>query len=102
VPKWLLVTNIIFAFVNLIFVGMGADIWGAGTLWTGLICAALIIPVFLFRHYVTDKGKFPEKMLKDMDMKNPSFVKRAGIWPYVTIIAAILFIVIAHEIAVYH
>jgi hypothetical protein len=81
---------------------MGADIWGGGTLWTGLICAALIIPVFLFRHYVTDKGKFPERMLDDMELRDQTFVKKAGAWPYITLIAAVLLIVISHQLAVYH
>lgn len=100
-PAWLLTTNVLLAFLNIVFVGMGADIWGKGTLWTGLICASLIVPVFLYRHYITDKGRFPERMLDDMDLKDKTFVKRAGIWPYATIIAAVLLIVITHQLAVY-
>jgi amino acid transporter len=95
-PNWLLVTNVVFAFVNITFLGMGADIWGPGTLWAGLFSAALVIPLFVYRHYITDKGKFPEGML-DGD----SNVKRAGIWPYVTIATGIVVILIAHNIAVY-
>lgn len=101
IPNWLLITNVFLAFLNIIFLGMGADIWGKGTLWTGLICASLVVPVFLFRHYITDKGKFPDRMLEDMDMKDDTFVKRAGIWPYITIIAAVFLMVIAHQMAVY-
>ncbi|MDP4106350.1 MAG: APC family permease [Bacillota bacterium] len=101
-PKWLLMTNVVLSFVNIIFLGMGADIWGRGTLWTGLICAVLIIPVFLFRHYVTDKGKFPERMLDDMELRDQAFVKKAGAWPYITLIAAVLLIIISHALAVYH
>ena len=40
--------------------GAGADVWGAGTLWAGIDHLALIVPVFVFRHYVQDKGKFPD------------------------------------------
>ena len=38
-------------------------------LWAGIIAAALIIPVFWFRHYVQDGGKFPPHMLDDLGMK---------------------------------
>jgi len=36
-------------------------VYGAGTLKAGLICASLIVPVFLFRHYIQDKGVFPRR-----------------------------------------
>jgi hypothetical protein len=42
--------------------GMGADVPGAGTLRSGLIFAGLILPVFVYRHYIQDKGKFPAGM----------------------------------------
>ena len=44
------------SFVNLAFMGFGADSYGAGTLTSGLVFAALIVPVFIYRHYVQDKG----------------------------------------------
>ena len=59
------------------FMGMGADVWGKGTLRNGVIAAALILPVFLFRHYVQDKGKFPEGMV-DTDGIDARFSRRAG------------------------
>lgn len=100
VANWLLVTNVVFAFVNIAFLGMGADIWGPGTLWAGLISAAIVIPLFVYRHYVTDKGVFQEGMLDGVDIKD-SNEKNAGIWPYVTIAAGIVVMLIAHSIAVY-
>ncbi|OHR66519.1 amino acid permease [Bacillus sp. HMSC76G11] len=100
VANWLLVTNVVFAFVNIAFLGMGADIWGPGTLWAGLISAAIVIPLFVYRHYVTDKGVFQEGMLDGVDIKD-SNEKNAGIWPYVTIGAGIVVMLIAHSIAVY-
>ena len=48
--------------------GAGAKVWNPMALWAGLITAALIIPVFLFRHYIQDKGKFPAHMLEDLGM----------------------------------
>ena len=70
--------------------GMGANVWGSGTLLTGLVFAALIVPVFLFRHYVQDKGKFPETMVEDMHLGAEAGVSnRAGILPYLAIAAGI-------------
>lgn len=101
VPSWLLVTNVFLAFLNLAFLGMGADIWGAGTLWSGLIAASFIIPVFIYRHYVTDKGKFPVHMAEDMYMEDKNFSKRSGIWPYVTLALGAVVILVTHSLAVY-
>src|SRR4029077_3977614 len=55
-PTLLLAIGGVLAYVNAALMGAGADVWGAHTLWTGVIFAALIIPVFVFRHYVQDKG----------------------------------------------
>ncbi|WP_428983689.1 APC family permease [Paraburkholderia phymatum] len=101
-PNWLIALGTVFSFVDLALLGMGADIWGAGTLVSGLAFAALIIPVFLFRHYVTDKGHFPEAMKEDMQLVNGAKVgKRAGILPYLTILAGILVVAVTHSLAIY-
>ncbi|GMA74917.1 hypothetical protein GCM10025880_13340 [Methylorubrum aminovorans] len=60
-PTWLLITGALLGYLNLVFLGFGADSYGAGTLFTGFAAAAMIIPVFLWRHYVTDKGVFPRR-----------------------------------------
>ena len=63
------------------------------TMVTGIVAIALIIPVFLYRHYVTDRGQYPKAMLEDLrvDMNDPSsFEKKAGVLPYLTISAGIL------------
>jgi amino acid transporter len=101
-PNWLLVLGTLFSFVNLALLGMGADIWGAGTLYSGLIFAALIIPVFMFRHYVVDKGHFPVAMKEDMRLVGSGQVqKRAGILPYATVLAGIIVVAVTHNMAVY-
>ena len=48
-PTWLLATGAAFGFVNMAFMGAGADVWGSGTLRNGLIAVTVIVPVFLFR-----------------------------------------------------
>lgn len=50
------------AFFNALLLGWGVSTWGSGALVTGLCFAALIIPVFCYRHYVQDKGVFPASM----------------------------------------
>ncbi len=85
-PTWILAAGAVLSFVNLAFMGFGADVYGAGTLKTGLIFAALIVPVFVYRHYIQDKGTFPREMAEDLETaEGERIVKRAGIWPYVVL-----------------
>jgi amino acid transporter len=102
-PKIVLAFGVLLGFVNLALMGLGADIYGAGTLTAGLVFASLIIPVFIYRHYVQDKGKFPDAMLEDMHLNDslPEGGKRAGILPYVTLAAGVAVVIIAHNMAVY-
>ena len=106
-PKWdrpykaptiLLLMGALLGFVNLAMMGMGADIWGEGTLKTGLLFATLIIPVFMFRHFVQDKGVFPQVMLEDMDLgvdaKGRS--SNAGMLPYVALVAGVAVVYFFH------
>ena len=59
--------------------------------------------MFLFRHYVTDKGVFPESMLEDMHLHHEEggTAKKAGYLPYLTVAAGLAVIWIAHSMAVY-
>jgi amino acid transporter len=102
-PNWLLAAGAFLGFVNLGLMGMGANIWGSGTLMMGLIVAAAIIPVFAYRHWIVDKGQFPEAMYKDMmnDSGEEGIMKRCGLWPYAALIAGVLVVVITRMIAVY-
>ena len=78
----------VLAFVNAMFMGAGAKVWNPWALWAGLIAAALIIPVFWFRHYVQDGGKFPPHMLDDLGLKQSDLaVRKAGMLPYLTLAA---------------
>ena len=101
-PTWLIAAGAVLSFVNLIFMGMGANVYGRGTLQTGLLFAALIVPVFLYRHYVHDKGVFPATAAADLEFSSGErTVKRAGIWPYATLIAAAVVLYVSHRLAVY-
>jgi amino acid transporter len=101
-PTWLLATGSIFAFVNAAFMGAGAKVWNPMAMWAGFITAALIIPVFLYRHYVQDKGRFPHEMMEDLHVGGPKAVsqKHAGILPYLALIAGLAVVLIANAIFV--
>ncbi|MCA3562372.1 MAG: APC family permease [Aestuariivirga sp.] len=95
-PTWLIGLNTILAFVNIMLLGAGAKVWqlvGAkadapNPLWAGLVFAALIIPVFVFRHYVQDGGKFPKEALDDLGIVGSGLGERkAGVLPYLTLAA---------------
>lgn len=100
-PNWLIGVGTVLAFCNMALMGMGADIWGAGTLVSGLVMAASILPVFIYRHYITDKGKFPAAMVEDMHLGAEEGVSsRAGILPYLTLAAGAAVVYVAHSVAV--
>ena len=89
-PTVLIGINTVLAFVNALFLGAGAKVWGySNALWAGLIFAALILPVFYWRHYIVDKGHFPKEAMEDLGLTDHGDLgpRRAGIWPYVALIA---------------
>jgi len=101
-PTWVLAVGAVLSFVNLAFMGFGADVYGVGTLSTGLAFCSLIIPVFIFRHYIQDKGSFPPDMAEDLGHNSAAaIVKHAGIWPYVVLAAGIAVVTVTHRLAVY-
>jgi amino acid transporter len=87
-PTWLIGLNTILAFVNALFLGAGAKVWGyENALWSGLIFAAFIFPVFWYRHYFQDGGKFPKEAYDDMGLAYGDLgVRRAGLLPYLALI----------------
>jgi amino acid transporter len=87
-PNWLIGVNTLLAFVNALFLGAGAKVWGyENALWSGLIFAALIIPVFYYRHYIQDGGKFPKEAYEDLGLPYGDLGERkAGFLPYLTLI----------------
>ncbi len=100
-PTWLLALAAAFGFVNIAFMGAGANVWGDGTLRNGLAAAALIVPVFFYRHYIQDRGKFPvAKGEGGYESYERSVTPRAGILPYLALAAFAAVIVIAGAVAV--
>jgi len=90
-PTWLIGFNTVLAFVNALFLGAGAKVWGySSALWVGFVFAALILPVFVFRHFIQDGGKFPQEALDDLGIVGGGLGERkAGILPYLTLVAGI-------------
>lgn len=98
-PVILIVLGTFLAFVNVTVMGLGANIWGEGTLMSGLVMAGAVIPLFLWRHYIVDKGHFPDAMKEDMMLTGNGGKTRAGILPYLTLAAGIAVVYIASRIA---
>jgi amino acid transporter len=88
------------AFVNATLLGAGANVWGEGTLRSAIIAIALILPVFWYRHYITDKGKFPAKMLDDLSVGGNTDLsqRKAGMLPYITLAAGVVVVIIANQV----
>lgn len=97
-PTALIGFNTLLAFVNALFLGAGAKVWGySNALWAGLIFAALIIPVFYYRHYIQDGGKFPAGALDALGLKDGDMgQKKAGMLPYLTLVAGALLVLWAN------
>ncbi len=54
------------------------------------------MPVFVYRHYVQDKGRFPESMRRDMELPHA----RAAWLPYATLVAGALVVWLAAKLTV--
>ena len=101
-PTWLLIAGAVFGFVNLLFVGAGADVLGAGALRSGLIATTLILPVFIYRHYVQDRGQFPIADAADrprVQLRPDGRV--AGLGAYLSLAVGLFVLWIGHVYAVY-
>jgi amino acid transporter len=97
-PNWLIGLNTVLAFVNMIFLGAGAKVWGyANALWVGFAFAALIVPVFMLRHYLQDGGRFPPNALAELGLKGSDLGERkAGMLPYLTLAAGLAVVLLSN------
>ncbi|MCO4880912.1 APC family permease [Paraburkholderia caribensis] len=99
-PAWLLAAGALCGFLDLAFIGAGADMQGVGTMRNGLIAMLLIVPVFMFRHYVQDRGRFPTRMQQDMEWKGgmrPAGLR--GLLPYGALVLAVFVVWFSHYLA---
>lgn len=99
-PTVIIAIGAVFAFVNAVFMGAGAKVWNPMALWAGLATAALIVPVFLYRHYVQDQGKFPAAMLEDLGVGEDNAIteRKAGMLPYLTLAGGVATVLVANWI----
>jgi len=100
-PTIFIAAGCVLSFVNAMFMGAGAKVWNPWALWAGVIAAALIIPVFCYRHYVQDGGRFPPHMLDDLGLKESDLaVRKAGMLPYLALAGGVAVVLIANWIFV--
>jgi Amino acid permease len=90
-----------FAFVNAAFLGGGAKVWGGPhTLWIAGLVVGLILPIFAYRHYVQDGGRFPPNMLRDLGIADDGLgERRAGVLPFVTLAVGSAIVLLAYVTA---
>ena len=71
--------------------GRGRCLGPAARLVAGFVSAAVVVPVFLYRHYVVDRGVFPAHVNQDLLLPGQTALgpTRAGIWPYVALAGGI-------------
>jgi amino acid transporter len=98
-PTLIMGMGVVLAFVNAFLLGAGADVWGSGTLTAGVIAIAIVIPVFIYRHFIQDKGVFPPQMLSDLSVDGETIsAPKAGMLPYVALAGGILTALVAYLI----
>lgn len=97
-PNWLVGFNACLGFFNLFLMGVGAKLWGnPNALWYGLGFSLLILPVFIYRHYIQDGGRFPDHMLADLDLQGQDLgEKKAGKLPYLALAFGGVLVLIGH------
>jgi amino acid transporter len=99
-PTALIAAGGVLAYVNALLLGWGANVWGPGALWSGLVAALLIIPVFAYRHYFVDKGHFPDEMYESAGVAPGDWPrKRAGRLPYLALAGGVAMVTIGQVLA---
>lgn len=106
-PKILIIVGAVMAYVNALLLGWGSNVWGSNSLFTGLVAAAFIIPIFMYRHYVQDKGTFPKGMAEEATLTSPEAKSnnvqiarpRRSMLPYLTLGGGVVMVIIGQLIA---
>ncbi|ACV23329.1 amino acid transporter [Slackia heliotrinireducens] len=94
----MLTVCVLLAFFNMFLVGAGSNVWGSYVLPLGIVLALVGMPLYWFRHYVVDKGQFPEGTWQDLIPKGltePPEVP-GSIIPKVCICLGIVFMLIGY------
>lgn len=98
-PTWLMVLGVILSYGNIAFIAAYAAKVEAGPIFSGIVWALVIIPVFLFRHYVTDQGKLPEHINADLDASSSATMgRKAGVLPYCALLGAVVLFFIVYSV----
>jgi amino acid transporter len=99
-PTFLLVMTGCLSYVNAFLIGAGANVWGNSVIPLGLAVSFASVPVFLYRHYVTDGGKFPDHMLSDLIPPGETELTptRAGVLPYLALAGNVLALLVGYQI----
>lgn len=79
----------VMAFVNAFLLGFGSYVWGPNAIWFGLAGVASVAPFFIYRHYIQDKGRFPDTLLGQAADQADVASKRAGVLPYLALAGGI-------------
>ncbi|WP_415767866.1 APC family permease [Paraburkholderia sp. J69-1] len=98
-PTWLLVAGAVCGYANLVFVGAGANLQGENTLRDGLFAVLLIVPVFAYRHYWQDRGRFPAGSAHDMELAVTVRSRWKSLAPYGALALAAATIAASHYFA---
>jgi len=99
-PIILVLIGCLLSYMNLGIMGLGANVWGEGTLKTGLFFSLLIAPLFIYRHYYEDKGLFPKQLLADVQISSEAEM-RSKVWfyiPYITLAIAIVVVCVSSNL----
>ncbi len=98
-PPWLLAAGALCGYANLVFVGAGANLQGENTLRDGLFAVLLIAPVFAYRHYWQDRGRFPAGSAHDMELEATTRSRWKSLAPYGALVLAALTVAVSHYLA---
>ena len=94
----MLTVCVMLAFFNMFLVGAGSNVWGSYVLPIGLVLSLVGVPLFWYRHYVVDKGEFPEGTWTDLipkGLQEPPEVP-CSIIPKVCICLGVVFMLIGY------
>ena len=95
-PAVVLAAGGVLAFVNAMLMGAGAQVWNARALWASAIAASIIVPIFCYRHYVQDGGRFPDRMLEDLGCAGGQLGERkAGMLPYLALAGGVVVVLLS-------